>query len=207
MLVTQFILKLLQSPSDSDGTQPPITLLPFLTRWSILFWFFCHPPPLWPVARKQYQINARSYLVTLLISCGPALPCGCCSRDDGDEEKGGGGWHCGSCSDNRVVTQGGEAFNGWVNKCGTYGALHCQGHHVLNKYSSHFTFSRTKAVFWCLQSKSLSKTQDLSGSMSTHAKLCIVGCFFFCQGFCNEWTFQSVSLTLRREYYVPSCVT
>ena len=36
-------------------------------------------------------MNAGSYLVTLLISCGPALPCGCCSRDDGDEEKGEGG--------------------------------------------------------------------------------------------------------------------
>lgn len=65
----------------------PITLVsaPF---HNTLFCFFCHSPLLLPVAREQYQMNAGSYLVTLLISCGPNLPCGCCSRDNGDEEEG-----------------------------------------------------------------------------------------------------------------------
>lgn len=54
--------------------------------------FFWRSWLLWLVARKQYQINAGSYLVTLLISCGSALPCGCCSCDTGDEEKRGWGW-------------------------------------------------------------------------------------------------------------------
>lgn len=56
-----------------------------------MFCFFCHSPLLLLVARERYQMNTGSYLVTHLISCGPALPCGCCSRDDGDEEEEGEG--------------------------------------------------------------------------------------------------------------------
>lgn len=88
LLVAQFVLKHLQSVSESDGAHYTHT---FSYTLFCSFIFFCHSPLLWLVARKQYQISAGSYLVTLLISCGPALPCGCCSRDDGDEEKGGGG--------------------------------------------------------------------------------------------------------------------
>lgn len=47
-------------------------------------------------------MDAGSYLVKLLISCGPALPCGCSSRDDGDEEEGRRCW-CDSAAPARTT--------------------------------------------------------------------------------------------------------
>lgn len=89
MLVVQFVFRPLQPISEFDWTHYTYTFF-FL---HIVLFVCCFFPPLLllVVARIHYQINAGSYLVTLSISCGPALPCGCCSRDDRDGEKGEGG--------------------------------------------------------------------------------------------------------------------
>ncbi len=91
MLVSRIVLERLQSIGEFNGTKLMLQCAHY-THISTYFFlhivlFFCHSLLLLLVAREQYQMNAGSYLVTLLISCGPTLPCGCCSRDDGDEEE------------------------------------------------------------------------------------------------------------------------
>ena len=89
MLVAEFVFKRLQCIGEFNGTELtcPLHLYQHLST-THCSGFFCHSLLLLPVARELYQMNAGSYLVTLLISCGPNLPCGCCSCDNGDEEEG-----------------------------------------------------------------------------------------------------------------------
>lgn len=95
VLVARIVLNHLQSIGEFNGTKLMLQCAHYTHISTYLFLHivlvFCHSPLLLLVAREQYQMNAGSYLVTLLISCGPALPCGCCSRDDGDEEEEGRG--------------------------------------------------------------------------------------------------------------------
>lgn len=153
VLVARLVWMHLQSKGECNGYKADVSHTFSDTLFFVVVILCCS----YRVAKERYQMNAGSYLVTLLISCGPALPCGCGSRGDGNEEEEEEwrrrGRQCGCRWDNSAVARGEEACNHWVNKCGTYGALHCQGHHLLNKYTSHFTwkFSSTKDLFWCLK--------------------------------------------------------
>lgn len=82
MLGAWFVLELSQSIGEGNGTKLMwhrahyIHISTYLLLHVVLF--FYDSALLFVVAKERYQMNAGSYLVTLLISCGPVLPCGCC---------------------------------------------------------------------------------------------------------------------------------